>query len=111
MLQKTDMALPGGLCFDQLEKDARAVVQAADIPDTGDQDLIPKVAYFAQGFRAITDSIGIKRDGEWGQRMHAASGTGFRMSGTAPAEGQPENRAGGRTLQKWRHRAQAGRPS
>ena len=70
-IQLTDLSTPGNLVFDALEKDARAVAEAAQIPATTDHEIIPKVRYFAEGFRTIVESIDIKRGGDWGKRMHA----------------------------------------
>ncbi|RED51471.1 hypothetical protein [Aestuariispira insulae] len=69
-IQRTDLAVPGNIVFSALEADAQAVIEAAQIPSLTDEDIIPKVRYFAEGFRTIVEAIPIKRNGEWGKRMH-----------------------------------------
>lgn len=74
LTSRTDLGVAGNIVIAALEKDAEAVAEAADAPDATETDVIAKAKRFAAAFKGITSDIGIRRDGEWGQRMYGCRG-------------------------------------
>ncbi len=72
LASNTDLGIAGDRVIDALEEDARQVAEIAEKAETGEEDVMNRTRRFAAAFRGITASIGIRRDGEWGQRMYAA---------------------------------------
>lgn len=72
MIRKTDLSIAGEIVIAALEKDARDAVQVARAFDSGEEEIVRKASRFAAAFKGITTDIGIRRDGEWGQRMYAS---------------------------------------
>lgn len=70
----TDLGIAGDIVITALERDADAVAEAADAPEATETDVIAKARRFAAAFKGITADIGIRRDGEWGQRMYGCRG-------------------------------------
>lgn len=70
----SDLGIAGNIVITALEKDADAVAEAADAPRATETDVIAKAKRFAAAFKGITSDIGIRRDGEWGQRMYGCRG-------------------------------------
>ncbi len=67
---RTDLRIAGDLVIDALEMEAEEIWNAAG--DAHDEDSFMRLVYrFATNFNGITREIGIRRDGEWGQRMYA----------------------------------------
>lgn len=74
LTSKTDLGIAGGIVINALEADADAVAEAAEAPGATEDDVMAKVRRFADAFKGITADIGIRRDGEWGQRMYGCRG-------------------------------------
>jgi hypothetical protein len=74
LTSKTDLGIAGGIVIQALESDADAVAEAAESPGATEDDVMAKVRRFANAFKGITSDIGIRRDGEWGQRMYGCRG-------------------------------------
>jgi len=69
----TELRVAGDLVIDALEQDAEAIRNAAG--EAHDEDGFMKlVRRYAANFKGITSEIGIRREGEWGQRMFASRG-------------------------------------
>jgi len=67
----TELRTAGDLVIDALESDADGIRNAA--ADAQDEDGLMRLARrYANNFNGITSEIGIRRDGEWGQRMFAS---------------------------------------
>jgi len=69
----TELRVACDLVIDALENDAEGIHNAA--AEAHDEDGFMKlVRRYAANFSGITSEIGIRRDGEWGQRMFASRG-------------------------------------
>lgn len=75
IVSKTELGQAGEIVLKALERDAEAVAVASNGKNVDEADLVDKAKRFAVAFKAITASIGIRREGEWGQRMFAARST------------------------------------
>ena len=90
LMRTTDLAVAGNMVIEALEQDGIAVAEQAKKPDVTEDELVRKAGRFAAAFKGITTDIGIRRDGEWGQRMYKA-----RNDVSAVIERQVLNRAEG----------------
>lgn len=72
LYRQTDLAAAGNIVIAALEDDARNVAAAAADREVREEEIIKKASRFAAAFKGITQDIGIRRDGEWGQRMYGA---------------------------------------
>lgn len=75
VIRQTDLSIAGEIVIDALEKDAKAAVQVARDFESSEEEIVRKATRFAAAFKGITTDIGIRRDGEWGQRMYAGRNT------------------------------------
>lgn len=65
-----NLVVAGDIVIGALEKDASSVAEIAREENATDIDVVAKAKRFADAFKGITSDIGIRRDGEWGQRMY-----------------------------------------
>ncbi|WP_420548648.1 hypothetical protein [Curvivirga sp.] len=72
MLQKTDIGVVGKIAIDELEETAGKVKRSSAKGEFNEAAVVEDIYFFAQGFKEVTDNMGITRDGEWGQRMFKA---------------------------------------
>ncbi|MEQ9489632.1 MAG: hypothetical protein RIM72_11635 [Alphaproteobacteria bacterium] len=72
LMRTTDLSIAGNMVISALEQDGLAVAELAQKPDVKEDELVRKAGRFAAAFKGITTDIGIRRDGEWGQRMYKA---------------------------------------
>ena len=70
VIRTTDLSLAGEIVIEALEKDGEAVVQVAKERKSTEVEIVRKATRFAAAFKGITTDIGIRREGEWGQRMY-----------------------------------------
>lgn len=72
LMRTTDLSIAGNMVINALEMDGVAVAEQAQKPGVTEDELVRKAGRFAAAFKGITTDIGIRRDGEWGQRMYKA---------------------------------------
>ena len=69
VIRTTDLSTAGEIVIEALERDGDAVVRVAQDRRSTEEEIVRKAARFAAAFKGITTDIGIRREGEWGQRM------------------------------------------
>lgn len=69
MLQKTDMGIVGDVVIKELEDTASQINRASAKGNFNEEMMVEDIYVFANGFKLVTDNMGITRDGDWGQRM------------------------------------------
>ncbi len=74
MLQKTDMGIVGDVVISELETMASKISRGNAKGQFNEEIMVEDIYFFASGFKEVTDSMGITRDGEWGQRMFKSRG-------------------------------------
>lgn len=72
MIRRTDLSIAGEIVINALEKDGEAAIEVSRDFQASEEEIVRKAARFAAAFKGITTDIGIRRDGEWGQRMYAS---------------------------------------
>jgi len=70
VIRTTDLSIAGDIVISALEQDAVEAARVAQDRNSGEEEIVRKAARFAAAFKGITTDIGIRRDGEWGQRMY-----------------------------------------
>ena len=70
VIRTTDLSIAGEIVIDALERDGDAVVRVAHDRESTEEEIVRKATRFAAAFKGITTDIGIRREGEWGQRMY-----------------------------------------
>jgi len=68
LASRTDLKLAGDMIIHSLERQAGDIEEALK-GETDEDSIMDLVRKFAENFKGITNEIGIRRDGEWGQRM------------------------------------------